>query len=53
MFHISKSTLYRLKNNEILIPAKLGKKDVYKRTDVEKAMMKRKSTDSEIDDSQK
>ncbi|MDP3467059.1 MAG: helix-turn-helix domain-containing protein [Daejeonella sp.] len=48
MFHISKSTLYRLKKDEILIPVKLGKKDLYKRVDVEKAMMIKALADSEI-----
>ncbi|MCF8451736.1 MAG: helix-turn-helix domain-containing protein [Pedobacter sp.] len=48
MFHISKSTLYRLKKDEILIPVKLGKKDLYKRVDVEKAMMIRALADSKI-----
>lgn len=48
MFHISKSTLYRLKKDEIIIPVKLGKKDLYKRVDVEKAMMIMALADSEI-----
>ena len=42
MFHISKSTLYRLKKNEILIPRPLGRKDVYDREDVERVLSKKK-----------
>lgn len=42
MFHISKSTLYRLKKEEILKPGSLGKKDLYKRSDVEHALAKQK-----------
>lgn len=41
MFHISKSTLYRLKKDEILIPGVLGKKDLYDREDVERALSKK------------
>lgn len=40
MFHISKSTLYRLKKEEILKPVSMAQKDLYKRADVEKAFMR-------------
>lgn len=42
MFHISKSTLYRLKKDKILKPEMLGRKELYKRSDVEKAIMRNK-----------
>lgn len=41
MFHISKSTLYRLKKEMILRPVSLGKKDLYKRAELEKAIMRK------------
>jgi len=45
MFHISKSTLYRLKKDEILKPESLGKKDLYNRDDVEQVLSKKKIRD--------
>jgi len=45
MFHISKSTLYRLKKEKILKPVSLGKKDLYKRADVEDTIAKQKIGD--------
>ena len=41
MFHISKSTLYRLKKEKILLPVMLGRKELYRRTDVEKAIIRK------------
>ncbi|MEJ7780372.1 MAG: hypothetical protein WKF68_12365 [Daejeonella sp.] len=37
-YHISKSTLYRLKKNLVLKPKCLGKKDFYCSQDVERAI---------------
>ncbi len=37
-YNISKSTLYRLKKNQVLKPKCLGKKDFYLRADVERAI---------------
>lgn len=45
MFHISKSTLYRLKKEKILKPVSLGKKDLYRRADVEDTIAKQKIGD--------
>lgn len=45
MFHISKSTLYRLKKDEILKPESLGKKDLANRDDVEQVLSKKKIRD--------
>ncbi|WP_276360187.1 hypothetical protein [Daejeonella sp. H1SJ63] len=42
MFHISKSTLYRLKKDRILIPETLGRKDLYDTEDVQKVLSKKK-----------
>lgn len=42
MFHISKSTLYRLKKEKILRPVSLGKKDLYKRAELEDTIAKQK-----------
>lgn len=37
-FHISRSTLHRLKKNGDLVPSKLGKKDVFLLSEVEKVL---------------
>jgi len=39
-FHISRSTLHRLKKGGHLVPSKLGKKDVFLLSDVELALRK-------------
>lgn len=41
LFNIHRSTLYRLKIEKILQPRKLGKKDLYLKSEIEKAIRSR------------
>lgn len=43
LFNIHRSTLYRLKIEKILQPRKLGKKDLYLKSEIEKAIRSRVS----------